>query len=617
MTLKTFVLSLAAIAAGAASAVSPAAAELDFSDRHTPAEVTEILNDFEADHPSLARVVTIGTSHEGRQIGALKISDDVATDSPTEGDAVFMALHHAREWITVEQVLFLADHLLSNYAGDPQVRQAVDALEIWIVPLVNPDGYEYAFSVDRRWRKNRRPTGGGCVGVDLNRNYTFQWGLQGPGIVVSPDPAADTYFGPSPASEPETQAIESFLGGLDNQKFVVTYHSYSGLWLKPWAHTEDDPPGEKVLLELTRRSIERIQAVNGVTYGEEIYEASGEPTDLIWDGYRTAAFTPELRPLAGENPSAPGDFSAFVGYPFDPDPAYIPITLNENLPAAMALIRDAANRGVWIKDHGGDTGAEPSAVWTASGWSAPFWTSPDISTTPETLNQGATVDLRVRLRNDTGATVPNARVDVFYTDPRVSLEFPNPDAVLIDSRTISVPPGGVAYSTPWTTPVGANSWGELHWCVGVVIYTDPDLPLTTQAERSANIGIRNFHTTDVVEAATLIVVATNFLDVDAELRLAVDPATTRGWGVVLPDFPRPWMERAPARPIERKARLLEATGRLLAPGETIYVPVRVAAPAGAARGSAAEINISGGLVPLVAGEREVVGNGFTYRVVKR
>jgi hypothetical protein len=166
----------------------------------------------------------------------------------------------------------------------------------------------------------------------------------------------------------------------------------------------------------------------------------------------------------------------------------------------------------------------------------------------------------------------------------------------------------------WTVPMGGNSMGDRHWCVGAVIKAETDMPLTNQAHRSSNIGMRNFHTTELVAGQMMLVAATNFLDVAAELLTVVDSATLpRGWRVDLPQIRRDTLR--PPRGIERKARLLGATGRLLEPGERIMIPVRIIPPESARPGTAADIRIHGALIPLVAGKRAVLGNGYTFRAV--
>jgi carboxypeptidase T len=590
------------------AATLPLQAAVDFTQWHDPAEVATILNDFVAAYPTLASITTIGASVEHQPILALKISDNVGTNEPAEGDLVILATHHACEWIGTETALFIAEQLLTRYATDTQLRNDVNNLQIWIVPIVNPDGFAFAQTAGNRfWRKNRRNNGDGTFGVDLNRNWGYQWGLDSGS---SPTSSSLTYRGTGAWSEPEIAFLRDFLGGLSNLKAVVTYHSFSELFLRSWSYTTSDPPGEPTLNAIADRSIARIAAVHGHTYAESIwYTSSGEATDWTWGESRVAGFTPELRPTYGD------------GSPtrFDPPTSEIIPTGQENTAAVLALIHDAAARELWIRDHAGDTGAEPSAVWTSSGWSAEFWTSPDITAVPATLDQGATVTLNVRIHNNSGASRTNVKMDVYFTDPRISLEFPNPAATLIGSRTgLTVPPAGLTVTMPWTVPVGTNSWGERHWCVGAIVMHDRDLPLTTQAQRSSNVAIRNFNTTETVVAGmNLVVAATNFLEVDAELATIIDQASLPpGWRVVLADMPKP-QPRAPVAltSIERKGRLLDATGPLLAPGQTVYIPVRVIPPPGAPSGAEANVAVHAALLPLMPGKREPSGNGFTYRVV--
>ena len=589
-------------------AASPLQAAVDFTQWHDPAEIETILNDFVAAHPAIASVTTIGASLGGLPIKALKISDNVAVNEPSEGDFVIMATHHAREWLATESSLFIADQILTRYATDAQIQADVNGLQIWIIPVVNPDGFAFTQTPGNRfWRKNRRNNGDGTFGVDLNRNWGYQWGLNSGSSPVTSEP---NYRGPFAWSEPEIVVMRDFLAARSNLKAMITYHSFSELFLRPWSYTTADPPGEPTLNALAERSIARIAAVHGHTYAEEIwYTSSGEATDWTWGDRRVAGFTPEVRPTLGD-----GSVTRF-----DPPTTEIIPNGEENLAAALALIHDAAARELWIRDHAGDTGAEPSAVWTGTNWSAPFWTSPDITTVPETLDQGATVELRVRIQNNTGQPRMNVRLDTYFTDPRISLEFPNPDATLIGSETgITVPPGGRTVTMNWTVPIGTNSWGERHWCVGAIVMHDRDLPLTTQAQRSSNVAIKNFNTTEtVVMGMNLVVAATNFLEFDSELAAAVDPiGVPPGWRVILAEPPKPQARAAIAlTSIERKGRLLDAKGRLLAPGETIYIPVRVVPPPGTPPGTSVDVSVHAALLPLVPGRREASGNGFTYRVV--
>jgi hypothetical protein len=586
-------------------AATPVAAQsINFSHWHDPAQIDTILTTtLPGAHPSLCAVQTIGTSIEGRPIKALKISNNPGVNDPAKGDVVIMATHHAREWMSTETALYIADQLLTRYATDPDVKADVDRLQIWIIPVVNPDGFAFTRTGNRFWRKNRRDNGDGTRGVDLNRNYGYQWGLNSGS---SPDTWVDTYRGTGPFSEPEIAAMRDFLQARTNLKTILTYHSFSELFLRPWAYTTADPPGEPTLAALALRNIAAIQAVHGHLYNENIgYTSSGETNDFAWGTMRVSGFTPEVRPTA-----------TGVGG-FDPPETEIIPNIEENFAAARALIHDAGVRELWIRDYPGDTGAEPSAVWTASGWSNAFWLSPDIWTVPATLDQGATVTLSVHVNNDTGKPRKDVRIDTYWTDPRISLEFPNPDATLISSQTgLTIPPGGKTITMPWTVPVGTNSWGERHWCVGAIVMHDTDLPLTTQAQRSSNVGIRNFNTTEIVVATNIIVAATNLLEVDAELAAVVDTTSLPpGWRVVLATPPKTQSRSDLATAIGRKGRLLNAKGPLLAPGETIYLPIHIDPPKDAKPGDVVEVAVHAAFLPLIPGKRIPVGNGYTYQVV--
>ncbi|HLA09847.1 MAG TPA: M14 family metallopeptidase [Pyrinomonadaceae bacterium] len=573
---------------------------IDFSNFHTPTQLDTELTNLAAAHPTIAQIFTIGTSVEGRSIRGIKISDNVATNESSEGDVVFVGLHHAREWISAEMALYLAEYLLTNYATDPALQACMNNLQIWIIPVVNPDGYAYSASTAPRrcWRKNRRNNGDGTFGVDLNRNYSYQWGF-GSGAEGSNITSEDTYRGPSPFSEPETIAVRDFVQALQNPTTLLTYHSYSELFLRPWSYTNTDPPGEPALRFLAQDSIARIAAVHGHTYAETIwYNAYGETTDYFWNQARISGFTPELRPSSAiGNPSCPG---------FDPPASTIIPTLEENVPAALALIKDAGCKTLWIKDHNTDTGAEPSAVWTGTNWSHAFWVSPDIWTVPATLIEGATVTLNVRVHND-GGPMNGSKVAAYYTDPRISLEFPNPGATLIGEQTVNLPSGDTTVTFSWVVPTGTNSWGERHWCVGAIVSHPDDRPLTTQIQRSNNIGGRNFQTTEAVTQG-LSVAIENFLNVPAEYIVTIDRRSLpRGWEVVVPPL------RHHKKP-NRKALLLGVKGNVIDPGETIIQPIRLIPPKDYKPGETTDIHVNGVLIPLVPGKRAPVGNGYTFRV---
>jgi len=99
---------------------------LSFADYHTPAGVDAALTQLNAAYPAQTAILTVGTSIQGRPIKALKISGSPGVDDPSKGDVVFVALHHAREWISVEMALYLADELLARYPGDAELHADMD-----------------------------------------------------------------------------------------------------------------------------------------------------------------------------------------------------------------------------------------------------------------------------------------------------------------------------------------------------------------------------------------------------------------------------------------------------------------------------------------------------------
>jgi len=290
---------------------------------HTYAEIDTELHQLAAAHPQIAQVSSIGKSLEGRELWAIKISDNVAQNEP-ESTVVFLGAHHAREWISVDVPFLLAKQLLNQYDTDATATRLVNQSEIWIVPMVNPDGHQYAVTSQRLWRKNRRNNGDGTFGVDLNRNYSYQWG--GPGS--SGDTFSDTYRGAAPFSEPETQAVRDFLQ-QNRPSALVSYHSFSQLILYPWGHTNNPAPDETLLNNLAVAMADSIRVVHNVSYtpqqSSDLYLASGDTTDWLYGVFGVPCFTIELRPR-----------SAFPGFEL-PETQIAP-TFEENLPAALYLI---------------------------------------------------------------------------------------------------------------------------------------------------------------------------------------------------------------------------------------------------------------------------------------
>ena len=201
-------------------------------------EMKQILDSMVLLYPNLitAKIPLSQQSIEGRDIYYLKISDNPNVDE-AEPELLYSALHHAREPASLSQLIFYMWYLLENYATDPDVKATLDNTELFFVPCVNPDGYVYNQTTNPNgggmWRKNRRVNGDATIGVDLNRNYGYNWGFDNTGS--SPTTSNDTYRGTSGFSEPETQSMRNF---CNSRQFVtaINAHTYGNLLIYPWGY---------------------------------------------------------------------------------------------------------------------------------------------------------------------------------------------------------------------------------------------------------------------------------------------------------------------------------------------------------------------------------------------
>jgi carboxypeptidase T len=299
---------------------------------HSVLEMETDLRILERDHPGLACVQDLGASLENRRLLALKISDNAAADEG-EPAILFIGCHHAREWISVEVPFEFGRYLLEHYDGDPQVRDLVDASEIWILPIANPDGLEYSIHVYRYWRKNRRANADGTFGVDINRNYGYAWGYDNEGS--SGYAGSDVYRGPGPFSEPETAAIRSLFLAHDFRA-LVSFHSYGQNILFPWGYSLEPSPSAAALGAIAESMAVLVAGVQGTiyTHGQAsglLYLTNGDAVDWAYSVRGAPAFTVELPPVDIDH----GGF-------FNDEEA-IESIFRENLPAMLYLARYAVD----------------------------------------------------------------------------------------------------------------------------------------------------------------------------------------------------------------------------------------------------------------------------------
>ena len=269
---------------------------------YTLAEAIAQLDSMKSHFPNLITTkVSIGNTGESRPIFMVKISDNPDVDE-AEPEILYTALHHAREPQSMMQMIYFMYYLLENYNTDPSIQYIVNNRELYFIPVLNPDGYEYNRitypSGGGMWRKNRK-NNGSSYGVDLNRNYGPYTYWNAPNGGSSTDPSSDTYRGPAPFSEPETSSIKNFLT-TRYFKNALNYHTYSNLLIYPYGALEQETPDSAIFREFARD----MTSYNGYTYGTDQqtvgYSTRGNSDDYFYDGDillnhgKIFAMTPEV-----------------------------------------------------------------------------------------------------------------------------------------------------------------------------------------------------------------------------------------------------------------------------------------------------------------------------------
>ncbi|MCL3996129.1 M14 family metallopeptidase [Streptomyces lavenduligriseus] len=273
---------------------------------HNYAEANAEIDQRLAAYPGIMNKRVIGKSYQGRDIVAIKVSDNVGTDE-NEPEVLFTAHQHAREHLTVEMALYLLRELGAGYGSDSRITSLVNSREIWIVPDLNPDGGEYdiASGSYRSWRKNRQPNSGSSyVGTDLNRNWNYKWGCCGGS---SGSTSSETYRGSAAESAPEVKVVADFVrgrvvGGKQQITAGIDFHTYSELVLWPFGWTYAD-----TATGMTADDAAAFQAVgrkmaasNGYTaeQSSDLYITDGTIDDYLWGTQKIFSYTFEMYPAS-------------------------------------------------------------------------------------------------------------------------------------------------------------------------------------------------------------------------------------------------------------------------------------------------------------------------------
>ncbi|MEU4037053.1 M14 family metallopeptidase [Streptomyces collinus] len=276
---------------------------------HNYAETNAEIDQRLAAHPDIMSRRVIGKSYQGRDIVAIKVSDNVATDE-NEPEVLFTFHQHAREHLTVEMALYLLRELGAGYGSDPRITNLVNSREIWIVPDLNPDGGEYDIATGsyRSWRKNRQPNSGSSyVGTDLNRNWDYKWGCCGGS---SGSKSSETYRGAAAESAPEVKVVADFVrgrvvGGKQQIKAGIDFHTYSELVLWPFGYTyADTATGMTADDAAAFKAVgQKMAASNGYTpeQSSDLYITDGSIDDYLWGTQKIFDYTFEMYPTSSAN----------------------------------------------------------------------------------------------------------------------------------------------------------------------------------------------------------------------------------------------------------------------------------------------------------------------------
>lgn len=265
-------------------------------------------------NPDVATFSVIGQSLEGRDMPGFVLNGNGGDGKPV---ILINACQHAREWVSPAATTYLIEQLVSGYGTDPRITRLLDELEWVFAPMVNPDGFDFTWTDERLWRKNRRDIDGSDeFGVDLNRNWSVAWGVPGGS---SDDPASQVYHGEGPFTEPELQTFLSFVDDVTDRVVVhLDVHTFGQLMLHPLGYSFDPSPDDSLLQELGDLFAEGVFEETGEVYtvgqgSSGLYLTSGSAKDWAYGefGGEPLGWTIELRPVS----SGAGGF--------DPDPDQI------------------------------------------------------------------------------------------------------------------------------------------------------------------------------------------------------------------------------------------------------------------------------------------------------
>jgi predicted deacylase len=265
---------------------------LNWDDYPSHKQINEFIDELAATHPAFVKTASLGKSYEGRDIRVIQI-----TKAGAGKPNVFVeAGIHAREWIANAVATYTIRELVEKDADHPQY---LNNFNFHIIPMANPDGYEFSRSDDRLWRKSRTDFNStlGCKGVDLNRNWPYHWGESG----SSTNKCSDIYAGEAPLSDVESQHISRYFRALTPKpELSICFHSAAELWLYPYGYAYNAYPSNvEEIKSLANNAVAALNKVHNQTFkvinSAELYPAAGASDDWYQSEGSRFTYTPELR----------------------------------------------------------------------------------------------------------------------------------------------------------------------------------------------------------------------------------------------------------------------------------------------------------------------------------
>jgi murein tripeptide amidase MpaA len=247
---------------------------MDWVSYHRHDEINSWLQEVASANSDKVELINIGKSAEGRDMIVAHVFKPGQKDKADKAILIDGGIH-AREWISPATVTYILNELLS-----PNSKDLLDHFEYYVLPVLNPDGYEFSHTDERYWRKTRNDNDGdSCKGVDGNRNWDFVWGGDG----TSSNPCSEVYKGDKAFSEPEMKNLADFLQTRDFLVYL-TFHSYGQYWLTPWGYGPELPEDYDELVRAAKVAVKALTAVHGKQYtigssANALYPAAGGSDD--------------------------------------------------------------------------------------------------------------------------------------------------------------------------------------------------------------------------------------------------------------------------------------------------------------------------------------------------